>query len=113
MLRASPRPPRRLPGRGRQRATLAALIPRRRQGPSEPVCSGDFPDPFVFRRGDRYFAYGTQTGDLNVPADLGERTEQALRQTALDRLGMEARAGNLINGSDKVDNAARSRKVAN
>jgi predicted RNA-binding protein YlxR (DUF448 family) len=49
---------------------------------------------------------------LTVPADLGERIEQALRQTALDRLGMEARAGNLINGADKVENAARSGKVA-
>jgi predicted RNA-binding protein YlxR (DUF448 family) len=53
-----------------------------------------------------------KANDLNVPADLGERTEEALRQTALDRLGMEARAGNLINGSDKVENAARSGKVA-
>src|SRR3954469_5764010 len=53
-----------------------------------------------------------KTNELNVPADLGERIEQALRQTALDRLGIEARAGNLINGSDKVENAARSGKVA-
>jgi predicted RNA-binding protein YlxR (DUF448 family) len=53
-----------------------------------------------------------KTNDVTVPADLGERTEQALRQTALDRLGMEARAGNLINGSDKIENAARSGKVA-
>jgi len=49
--------------------------------------------------------------DVAVPADLGERIEQALRQTALDRLGMEARAGNLISGSDKVEAAARSGKV--
>jgi hypothetical protein len=53
-----------------------------------------------------------KTNEVTVPADLGERIEQALRQTALDRLGMEARAGNLINGSDKVENAARSGKVA-
>jgi predicted RNA-binding protein YlxR (DUF448 family) len=53
-----------------------------------------------------------KTQDVTVPADLGARIEQALRQTALDRLGMEARAGNLINGSDKVENAARSGKVA-
>ena len=48
---------------------------------------------------------------LHVPADLGERTEAALRQTALDRLGMEARAGNLVNGSERIENAARSGKV--
>jgi len=53
-----------------------------------------------------------KTNDVAVPADLGERIEQALRQTSLDRLGMEARAGNLINGADKIENAARSGKVA-
>jgi uncharacterized protein len=52
-----------------------------------------------------------KTNDLSVPADLGERTEHALRQTALDRLGMEARAGSLINGADKVEAAARAGKV--
>ena len=48
---------------------------------------------------------------VQVPADLGERTEAALRQYALDRLGMEARAGNLINGAERVETAARSGKV--
>jgi predicted RNA-binding protein YlxR (DUF448 family) len=52
-----------------------------------------------------------KTSDVSVPADLGERIEQALRQTALDRLGMEARAGNLINGFDRIETAARSGKV--
>jgi predicted RNA-binding protein YlxR (DUF448 family) len=52
-----------------------------------------------------------KTNEIRVPADLGERTETALRRYALDRLGMEARAGNLINGSDRVENAARSGKV--
>jgi predicted RNA-binding protein YlxR (DUF448 family) len=52
-----------------------------------------------------------KTNEVAVPADLGERIEAALRQTALDRLGMEARAGNLINGSDKIENSARAGKV--
>ena len=52
-----------------------------------------------------------RTNDVRIPADLGDRTMQALRQAALDRLGMEARAGNLINGADKVEAAARSGKV--
>ena len=52
-----------------------------------------------------------KTNEVQVPADLGERIEQALRQTALDRLGMEARAGNLINGFDRIETAARSGKV--
>ena len=52
-----------------------------------------------------------KTNEVSVPADLGERTEAALRQTALDRLGMEARSGKLINGTDRVETAARSGKV--
>jgi predicted RNA-binding protein YlxR (DUF448 family) len=52
-----------------------------------------------------------KTGDVTVPADLADRTEAALRQYALDRLGMEARSGKLINGSDKVEAAARTGKV--
>ena len=52
-----------------------------------------------------------KTNGVTVPADIGERTEKALRQAALDRLGMEARAGNLINGADKVEAAARAGKV--
>ena len=52
-----------------------------------------------------------KTNELTVPADLGERTGAALRQYTLDRLGMEARAGTLINGADKVEAAARSGKV--
>ena len=53
-----------------------------------------------------------KTNDVKVPADLGERAEAALRQHTLDRLGMEARSGNLINGADRIENAARSGKVA-
>jgi hypothetical protein len=52
-----------------------------------------------------------KVGDLRVPTNLGERIEHALSKTALDRLGMEARAGNLINGADKVEAAARAGKV--
>ena len=52
-----------------------------------------------------------KAGDVKAPADLGERIAAALRQGALDRLGMEARAGNLINGADRVETAARAGKV--
>jgi predicted RNA-binding protein YlxR (DUF448 family) len=53
-----------------------------------------------------------KTGSLSVPADLGALTEAALRQAALDRLGMEARSGNLVNGAERIEAAARSGKVA-
>ena len=52
-----------------------------------------------------------KTGDAKIPGDLGDRVASALRQTALDRLGMEARSGNLINGADRVETAARAGKV--
>ena len=52
-----------------------------------------------------------KTGDVTVPPDLADRTEQALRQYALDRLGMEARSGNLINGFERIETAARSGNV--
>ena len=52
-----------------------------------------------------------KTNEVAVPTDLGERTEAALRQSALDRLGMEARSGKLINGAERVETAARTGKV--
>ena len=50
--------------------------------------------------------------ELTVPTDLGERIEAALMQQALDRLGLEARGGTLINGAERVEVAARQGKVA-
>ena len=52
-----------------------------------------------------------KTADLNIPADLGERIERALRQAVLDRLGLEARGGTLINGAERIETAARAGKV--
>ncbi len=52
-----------------------------------------------------------KTGELSIPADLAERIEAALRQAALDRLGLEARAGTLLTGSEKIEAAGRSGQV--
>jgi predicted RNA-binding protein YlxR (DUF448 family) len=52
-----------------------------------------------------------KTGDLTIPADLGERIEAALRQAALDRLGLEARSGTLLTGTEKIDVALRRGEV--
>jgi len=46
-----------------------------------------------------------------VPEDLGEKIEAALRQAALDRLGLEARAGNLLLGAERIEVAARRGEV--
>jgi len=52
-----------------------------------------------------------KTGEIVVPDDLGERIEAALRQAALDRLGLEARGGTLLHGFERVEAAARGGKV--
>ena len=52
-----------------------------------------------------------KTGDVAVDPTLPERIEAALRQAALDRLGMEARSGNLVNGAERVEQACRGGKV--
>jgi hypothetical protein len=49
--------------------------------------------------------------DLSIPADLGQRIAAALRQSALDRLGLEARAGTLLTGSDRIADACRKGEV--
>jgi len=53
-----------------------------------------------------------KTGSVTIPDDLGARIEAALRQAALDRLGLEARAGNLVTGGEKIDVALRRGQVS-
>lgn len=48
---------------------------------------------------------------LSIPADLPERIDAALRADALSRLGLEAKASNLITGHEKIDVAARKGQV--
>ncbi len=52
-----------------------------------------------------------KTGDIMIPADLAERIETALRQSALDRLGLEARSGTLLTGSERIETALRKGDV--
>lgn len=52
-----------------------------------------------------------KTKDVTVPDDLPARTEAALERSALDRLGLEAKAGSLLTGSDRIEDAARKGQV--
>ena len=45
---------------------------------------------------------------LTIPEDLPQRIEDALRKALLDRLGLEMRAGQLVLGSDRIAEHARS-----
>ncbi len=49
---------------------------------------------------------------VDVPLDLAERIRANLEKATLDRLGLEARASNLITGAEKVDASARSGAVS-
>lgn len=48
---------------------------------------------------------------LNVPEDLPAQIERALEMDLKARLGLEAKASNIINGFDKIDVAARRGRV--
>ena len=48
-----------------------------------------------------------KTGQLDIPDNLMEQLEKALKQATLDRLGLEARGGTLLTGSEKIETAAR------
>lgn len=52
-----------------------------------------------------------KSGDIGWPDDLPERIEQALRRQTLDRLGLEARSGTLLTGSDKISDAIAAGRV--
>ena len=52
-----------------------------------------------------------KTKQLALPEDMATLIAAALQKAWLDRLGLEARAGNLICGADKIDAAARGGQV--
>lgn len=52
-----------------------------------------------------------KSGELRIPDELPQIIEDGLRRAALDRLGLEARAGALLTGSDKIAEAARRGNV--
>src|SRR3546814_17943366 len=61
-------------------------------------------------RTDTLFPYPTRfrsfkTGDIGWPDDLPDRIANALQRQVLDRLGLEARGGTLVTGSDRISDA--------
>ena len=52
-----------------------------------------------------------KTGPIAIPDDLPALIATALERAALDRLGLEARTGNLLTGAEKIEAAARSGKL--
>jgi predicted RNA-binding protein YlxR (DUF448 family) len=52
-----------------------------------------------------------RTGEIRIPDDLGERIEAALQRNALDRLGLESRAGHVVIGGEKIEQAGRAGRL--
>ena len=52
-----------------------------------------------------------KTGPIAIPDDLPDMIAAALERAVLDRLGLEARTGNLLTGAEKIEAAARSGKL--
>lgn len=48
-----------------------------------------------------------KTSQFDIPENLAELLESALERSTLDRLGLEARGGTLLTGSEKIETAAR------
>jgi uncharacterized protein len=52
-----------------------------------------------------------KTGDFRIPDDLSAQIAAQLERAALDRLGLEAKAGMLLTGGEKIETAARQGKL--
>ena len=73
---------------------LRVVLSHKRR-PGAPVYDGDFPDPFVLVAGGRYFAYGTQTGGMNIQVmQSSDLADWQHRGDALPELPSWASQGN-------------------
>lgn len=52
-----------------------------------------------------------KTSEIRIPADLADRIEAQLRRNALDRLGLESKAGHVVIGGERIEQAGRSGKL--
>ncbi|MCW6531128.1 DUF448 domain-containing protein [Sphingomonas sp. MMSM20] len=52
-----------------------------------------------------------KTNDFTIPDDLPDLIAAALERNALDRLGLESRAGTLLTGAERIEAAAREGKL--
>jgi hypothetical protein len=53
-----------------------------------------------------------KTGEISIAPELPAMIAEALEKQALERLGLEAKASNLITGSEKIEVAARRGQVS-
>ena len=60
----------------------------------------------------RSFKGGPKGETLSYNDDLPQAVEAALRRTLLDRLGLEMRGGNIVLGSSRIEEQARTGRIA-
>jgi predicted RNA-binding protein YlxR (DUF448 family) len=72
------------------------------------VTRGELDHAIVKKRLKGALGRAFKTNDFTIPGDLPGLVAAALERNALDRLGLEARSGMLLTGSEKIESAARS-----
>ena len=76
------------------------------------VTRGELEQAIAKKRLRGALARAFKTNEFTLSPDLPTRIAEALERQALDRLGLEAKAGTLLTGSDKIAAAARSGQLA-
>jgi len=72
------------------------------------VTRGELEQAYAKGRLRGALARAFKSNDVQVSDGLPAAIEAALQKNALDRLGLEARAGTLLTGAERIENAARS-----
>ena len=92
----------------------AGKAPRRGAwiGPDRAALETAIADGHLKRALMRAFKGGPDGVTLSYSEDLPQRVEAALTRSLLDRLGLELRGGNIVLGSAKIEEHARSGRVA-
>ena len=52
-----------------------------------------------------------RTGEIRIPDDLEDRIAAQLQRAVLDRLGLEAKAGYVVIGAERIEKSARSGRL--
>jgi predicted RNA-binding protein YlxR (DUF448 family) len=76
------------------------------------VTKGELDDAVAKGRLRGALARAFKSNALHIPENLPALIADALQRAALDRLGLESRAGNVVIGSERIETAARAGKLA-
>ena len=80
--------------------------------PDRPALEAAMDDGHLKRALNRAFKGGPDGVALSFADDLADRVEAALARHLTERLGLELRAGNIVLGSSRIDEQARTGRIA-